>query len=307
VLEAVRAKEKLSQLDGAVVLIGVTARDQRDYHFTPYANFSSHWLPAQPSGSMTGAEIHAHLLAMLIDRAYVHTPLGLATLPWLLVLGGVLGYILSRVSLWLGFVTALVHQLAWLGTALAAFSWFHWHVEMTPMLLLGFFVYAVTFASHWRTPRQRIGVVEPEARAGFDVFISYRQKTGAEAARVIRERLLQQKFRVFLDVDSLKSGRFDDKLLTTIEDTPHFIVILSEKSLDHCHDPNDWLRREVSHAIQKRRNIVPVLMPDFRMPKPEELPEELRPLTTYSGIPFDHPYFDAFIDRLLKFVGQPHG
>src|SRR5205823_1928950 len=37
VLEAARKKETLPELDGAVVLIGITARDQQDFHSTPWA------------------------------------------------------------------------------------------------------------------------------------------------------------------------------------------------------------------------------------------------------------------------------
>ena len=49
--------------------------------------------------------------------------------------------------------------------------------------------------------------------------------------------------------------------------TPNFVVILSERSLDRCRHRGDWLRREISHAIQAQHNIVPVFMPGFQMPK----------------------------------------
>ena len=165
VLDAAHKKERLPQLDGAVVLIGVTARDQQDYHSTPYANNYTRWLPADRPGQMAGVEIQAHILATLIDRAYIHTPLFLSLLPWLLVVGVVLGYILSRVSLELGFVIAVVHHFAWKGVALAAFSWWNWRIEVTAMLLLGFLVYATTFALRWRTLRRMFGVVKSEALA----------------------------------------------------------------------------------------------------------------------------------------------
>ena len=153
-----------------------------------------------------------------------------------------------------------------------------------------------------RAPRppkkQRAG---PQSSA-FDVFISYRRETGADLARLIVERLVKKDVHAFLDVDSLSSGQFDEELLTTIENTPHFIVILTEGSLDRCHDPGDWLRREVGHAIRTRRNVIPVLMPRFRMPEARDLPTELRPLATYNGIPYDHVFFKEFIKRLLRFL-----
>jgi adenylate cyclase len=165
VLEAARQGEKLPQLDGAVVLIGVTARDQHDYHSTPYANLYSSWLARPQSGRMSGVEVHANVLATLIDRAYLHTPLALASLPWLLVVGVLLGHILSRVSLEAGFLIALGHHFAWKGIALAGLTWFDWRIEMTAMMLLGALVYGVTFALRWRTLRRMFGVVKSEALA----------------------------------------------------------------------------------------------------------------------------------------------
>src|SRR5262249_27449914 len=123
--------------------------------------------------------------------------------------------------------------------------------------------------------------------------------------RVMVERLLKKGVRAFLDVDALSSGHFDEKLLTTIETTPHFVVILSEGSLDRCDDPGDWLGREGSHAIATGRNVVPVLMPRFRMPEPGDLPKGLRPLTTYNGIPYDHVFFEEFMKKLLRFLRRP--
>jgi class 3 adenylate cyclase/CHASE2 domain-containing sensor protein len=165
VLKAAQRKETLPELDGAVVLIGITARDYKDYHDTPYANLHSRWLATPRLGRMAGVEIHANILATLIDRAYVHTPLALAPLPWLLALGVLLGHALSRVSLVVGFAIALVHHFAWRGFALAGFTWFHWRIEMTAMLLLGFVVFAVTFALRWWKLRQMFGVVKSEALA----------------------------------------------------------------------------------------------------------------------------------------------
>src|SRR5207248_2529291 len=165
VLKAAKDGEKLAQLEGAVVLVGVTARDQQDYHSTPWANNYTRWLATPPPGRMPGVEIHANILATLEDRAWIHTPLGLSTLPWLLLLGVLLGHALSRVSLELGFVIALVHHFAWKGIAWAGFAWFHWRVEMTAMLLLGFLVYATTFALRWRTLREMFGGGKSEALA----------------------------------------------------------------------------------------------------------------------------------------------
>ena len=140
------AGRPLPELEGAVVLIGLTARSQQDAaHATPYANHYARYLSVQTPGLMSGTEIHAHILATLWDGAYVTTPWWLSPLPLLLVCGGTLGMLFARLSLGAGLVVAVVHHFAWKGMALAAFAVGSWPVKVVAMLLLGFFTYATAF------------------------------------------------------------------------------------------------------------------------------------------------------------------
>jgi class 3 adenylate cyclase/CHASE2 domain-containing sensor protein len=162
VLGAARAGRPLPELQGKVVLIGVTARDQQDYHATPYANHYAAYLSASPPGLMSGTEVHAHVLATLHDRAFITTPAWLHPLPWLLLVGAALGHALSRLRLTWGLLLALGHHFAWKAVALAAFAWFCWRVEMAAMLALGLVVTAAVFALRWRRLRRMLGVVKSE-------------------------------------------------------------------------------------------------------------------------------------------------
>jgi hypothetical protein len=136
----------------------------------------------------------------------------------------------------------------------------------------------------------------------FDVFLSYRRESGAFAARAIFETLEHRGYRVFLDVDRLKSGRFDTKLLLHIQNTPNFVVIMSEGGLDRCHDREDWLRREIAHAIQCRCNILPIMMPGFEMPKPARLPPNIRKLPSFNAIHYEHEHHESVIEQLEQFL-----
>ena len=107
---------------------------------------------------------------------------------------------------------------------------------------------------------------------------------------------------MFLDVDRLKSGRFDTKLLRHIQNSPNFIVIMSAGGLDRCHQRDDWLRREIDHAIQCRRNVLPIMMPGFEMPKALRLPHNLRKLATFNAIRYEHENHDGVIGQLLQFI-----
>jgi hypothetical protein len=140
------------------------------------------------------------------------------------------------------------------------------------------------------------------APAGYDAFISYRRDMNADTARLIRKELQNRGYRVFLDVDDLKAHYFDKRLLDEIERSPNFIVILVPGSLERCDDPDDWLRREIAHAIATRRNIIPILKDGFRFPKPDVLPADMRELARHNGVVYDSVYFDSVSDKLVSFL-----
>jgi class 3 adenylate cyclase len=135
--------------------------------------------------------------------------------------------------------------------------------------------------------------------ASFDVFFSYRRDGGADVARAVQQAL-RDEFKIFLDVDRLGAGHFDTALLRTIEAAPNFVVFLSKGSLDRCQSPDDWLRKEIGHALRTGRNIVPVVMDGFQFPPAESLPEEIRDLVRHDAVPHDHAYFHPMIDKIRQ-------
>jgi Hsp70 protein/TIR domain len=149
-----------------------------------------------------------------------------------------------------------------------------------------------------------IGGSTKPRRAGvnFHVFISYRRSTASAEARLIRAELALRHKRVFLDVDDLRAGYFDNALLERIEQTPVFIVILAPGALDRCNDPRDWLRQEIAHAVTTKRTIVPVRLSGFAYPSPEMLPEEIRSLPRWQSLLYHHEYFKEFIEKLSGYL-----
>jgi TIR domain len=141
--------------------------------------------------------------------------------------------------------------------------------------------------------------------SAYDVFISYRRDKGGAEARLIRAALAEHGLRVFLDVTDLSKGHFDEALLRYIAATPSFIVILSPDALDpRIQKQEDWMRREVAHAILTGRNIVPVLFPQFEFPA--QLPEDIKDLPRHQGVKYSHDFFEAVIDKILRLIGvQP--
>lgn len=134
------------------------------------------------------------------------------------------------------------------------------------------------------------------------VFISYRRDGGSRLARVVQMELERRGYPCFLDVDDLGAEHFDERLLREIERAPNFVLILAPGSLDRCHRPDDWLRREIVHAVKHGRNIVPLVADDFQFPAASALPDDLQSLPRLNGIVYSHEYFNAAFDKLAGFL-----
>lgn len=133
-----------------------------------------------------------------------------------------------------------------------------------------------------------------------DVFISYRRDGGEYTAKILRDRLDELGYAVFFDVESLRSGDFNTKLYSVIEECRDFILILSPGALDRCVNEDDWVRREVEYALERDKNIVPVMLREFEFP--EVLPSSIEQLRFKNGIPANTEFFEAFIQKLQSFL-----
>lgn len=134
----------------------------------------------------------------------------------------------------------------------------------------------------------------------YDIFISYR-RTAYDTANLIAVKLRHAGYKVFFDVDTLTSGKFNEQLLEVIKGCKDFILVLPENALDRCHEPEDWVRRETLCALEHHKNILPVLLDGFTWPK--ELPEGLEELPNYQAITaVGHEYFDLAIQRMQGYL-----
>jgi len=138
----------------------------------------------------------------------------------------------------------------------------------------------------------------------YEVFISYRRIGGAETARLVQIALERRNFAVFLDVDDLPSGHFDESLLKVIEQTPGFVVILNKDALSIKEHKSDWVRKEVAHALKCTRHIVPITLDEFSF---NDLDAELAELSRHNAVSYSHEYFEASMDQLAKQLNHIRG
>lgn len=144
-----------------------------------------------------------------------------------------------------------------------------------------------------------MGIKLPEKKT---TFISYRRETGSIMARIVQSELKKRGHLSFLDVDDLGPKQFGERLLREIESVPNFVVVLSPGSMDRCQSQEDWLRREISHAITTHRNIVPLMVDEFQYPPKEKIPDDLEELLHHNGVNYSHEYFAATFDKLSDFL-----
>src|SRR5687768_13758081 len=95
------------------------------------------------------------------------------------------------------------------------------------------------------------------------VFISYRRDASAYFAQAVFQDLHSHGFDVFFDIECINAGQFVTIILNQIAARPYFMPILTPDTLDRCVDPNDWVQRELEHAIKLKRQIIPLHTPEF--------------------------------------------
>ncbi len=135
----------------------------------------------------------------------------------------------------------------------------------------------------------------------YDIFISYRRDGGEDLATLLEERLVRLGYKVFFDVESLRSGEFNVKLLDAIENSEDFLLVLPERALDRCIDPKDWVRQEIAHALKHNKNIIPVMKRNFSFP--DTLPEEIDKVRYMNGVAASMDDFNSVVNRIVtKFL-----
>lgn len=99
------------------------------------------------------------------------------------------------------------------------------------------------------------------------IFISYRRNGGFETAKHLRDLLVNDGYRVTFDIDSFRRGAFDIQLYEKVDECKDFILIVDAHAFDRClneknagHKEDDWMRCELSRALEKGKNIVPVFL-----------------------------------------------
>lgn len=143
------------------------------------------------------------------------------------------------------------------------------------------------------------------------IFINYRRGDEPGFTHALLGRL-EQAFpaeRLFIDVDNIPPGEdFVRALESQVAQCDALLAVIGNGWLDatdergsrRLDDPNDFVRIEIESALKQGKRVIPVLVHEARMPRPDELPEAIRPLATRNAVRLTHERFRADVQGLIK-------
>lgn len=149
------------------------------------------------------------------------------------------------------------------------------------------------------------------------VYISYRRDDAAGYAGRLYDGLVQAlgASAVFMDVDSIEIGAdFRVALERRVAETNVMLVLIGREWLAsqdagarrRIDDPMDFVRIEIALALSRERLIIPLLIDGATMPRSDEVPPELRPLTHRQALEMSHRRWDSDLARLLDVIRRQH-
>ena len=148
------------------------------------------------------------------------------------------------------------------------------------------------------------------------IFISYRRDdTEGQAGRLFEA--LCDAFgtdMVFMDVATIEPGVDFRKVIE--RNTAECGVLLAligrdwlsladEAGSRRLDNPNDFVRLETASALKREIPVIPVLVQGARMPRAEELPEDLRDLAFRNSVELTHARWESDVQLLVKAL-RPH-
>jgi hypothetical protein len=141
------------------------------------------------------------------------------------------------------------------------------------------------------------------------VFLSYRRDDSGGYAGRLYDRLSQHFGRdnLFMDVDTIALGLdFVDAIKNAVGACDVLLAVIGRQWLTstdpmghrRLDNPEDFVRLEITAALERRIRVIPVLVGGASMPRSTELPDVLQPLARRQALMVGD-YFHPDVDRLI--------
>ncbi len=143
------------------------------------------------------------------------------------------------------------------------------------------------------------------------IFLSYRRDDAEGEAGRLFDDLIHEfgADKVFIDVTGIEPGRDFRKVIDQNVSTCGVLLAMMGKGwIDakddtgrpRLDDPLDFVRLETASALKRDIPVIPVLVHGGRMPRPEQLPEDLRELAYRNAVELTHARWDSDVQLLIK-------
>ncbi len=143
------------------------------------------------------------------------------------------------------------------------------------------------------------------------IFVSYRREDSSGHAGRLTQALRDQfpDTRVFFDLQAIKAGvDFVASLQTALSSSSVLLAVIGPRWLSaqdasgkrRLDDESDFVRLEITTALQRGVNVIPVLVGDAKMPTAADLPEQMRPLATLNALRLSDQSWDYEEDKLFQ-------
>jgi hypothetical protein len=147
------------------------------------------------------------------------------------------------------------------------------------------------------------------------IFISYRREDTDYIAGRIAEGL-SKRFgpdSIFRDVENLSPGvNYENALDRALNSCavlvavigPNWSSITDKAGRRRLDDPQDWVRAEISRALEREIPVVPVLLSGTSMPQDADLPCEMKKLLKHQTCELTDLHWKRDLDRLTESLSK---
>ncbi len=138
-------------------------------------------------------------------------------------------------------------------------------------------------------------------------FISYRRETAGSFALLLRDKMKELGFNVYLDHKEMHAGRFDDQIISNIKEATDFILIISANSLLRNDESRDFHLEEIELALKEEKNIIPVFLKNCNSQNmKDKISDNLANIFHLEGVKEGEPQlFEVqFIPRLIDLMSD---
>jgi TIR domain len=145
------------------------------------------------------------------------------------------------------------------------------------------------------------------------IFINYRREDTRHAAGRLCDHLIEHfgKDQVFMDIDQIDPGEDFVEVINRKVATCDIAIVMIGPNWLHATDASgkprldhedDFVRMEIVAALQRDIRVIPVLVDRAPMPRMQDLPEALSPLSRREAIELSETHFRTDVNRLIEAI-----